>query len=98
MSLILKPRHTEKSFKLQDEGRYSFLVNPRCNKSEVKKEVERRYQVKVAAVNTIMQKGKPIQRRTSKRLMKGYRTTHKKVIVSLQEGYFIDVYQDQDSE
>ncbi|MGB0356654.1 MAG: 50S ribosomal protein L23 [Cytophagales bacterium] len=98
MSLTLKPRHTEKTFKLQDQGKYAFLVDPRHNKSEVKKEIERLYQVKVVALNAAKKKGKPVQRRTRKGVFQGKRKNYKQFIATLQDGHFIDVYQDQDNE
>jgi len=50
--ILIKPITTEKSFKNQDEGYYTFLVNPDANKREIMKEVERIFDVQVENVTT----------------------------------------------
>src|SRR5690606_37451104 len=51
--IILKPVVSEKSYGLIDEGKYTFLVDPRASKTEIKLAIEKIFGVKVAAVNTI---------------------------------------------
>ena len=85
--VILAPVVSEKSYGLLDEGKYTFLVDPRANKTEIKIAVEQIFSVKVASVNTINRKGKT--RRT--RFGLGKRKDTKRAIVTLREGT-IDIF------
>ena len=80
--ILLAPVVSEKSYGLLDEGKYTFLVDPRSNKTEIKIAIEKIFDVKVASVNTINRKGK--SRRT--RFGTGKRKDTKRAIVSLREG------------
>ncbi|MDR0483228.1 MAG: 50S ribosomal protein L23 [Cellulomonadaceae bacterium] len=80
--IILAPVVSEKSYGLLDEGKYTFLVDPRANKTEIKIAVEQVFNVKVASVNTINRKGKT--RRTRNGM--GKRKDTKRAIVTLREG------------
>jgi large subunit ribosomal protein L23 len=85
--VILAPVVSEKSYGLLDEGKYTFVVDPRANKTEIKIAVEQIFSVKVASVNTINRKGKT--RRT--RFGLGKRKDTKRAIVTLREGS-IDIF------
>ncbi|GAA1405382.1 50S ribosomal protein L23 [Oerskovia turbata] len=85
--ILLAPVVSEKSYGLLDEGKYTFLVDPRANKTEIKIAVEQIFSVKVASVNTINRKGKT--RRT--RFGLGKRKDTKRAIVTLREGT-IDIF------
>ena len=85
--VVLAPVVSEKSYGLIDEGKYTFLVDPRSNKSEIKYAVESIFGVKVASVNTINRAGK--RKRT--RFGWGERVATKRAIVSLKEGT-IDIF------
>jgi large subunit ribosomal protein L23 len=80
--ILIAPVLSEKSYGLLDEGKYTFLVDPRANKTEIKIAIEKIFDVKVASVNTINRKGKT--RRT--RFGIGKRKDTKRAIVSLREG------------
>src|SRR5699024_9147678 len=56
--VVIAPVVSEKSYNLLDEGKYTFLVDPRSNKTEIKVAIEQIFGVKVASVNTINRKGK----------------------------------------
>ena len=57
--VILKPLVTEKSMNGMAEKKYTFLVNPEANKSQIKEAVEKMFDgTKVAKVHTINQGGK----------------------------------------
>ncbi len=57
--VIKRPILTEKStFAMNEQKRYSFLVDPRATKDEIKKAVEEAYKVRVERVNTQVRKGK----------------------------------------
>lgn len=85
--VILKPVVSEKSYGLIDEGKYTFYVDPRANKTEIKLAIEKIFGVKVASVNTINRVGKV--RRT--RLGMGKRKDTKRAIVTLKSGT-IDIF------
>lgn len=85
--VIIAPVVSEKSYGLIDEGKYTFEVDTRSNKSEIKDAVERVFGVKVAGVNTINRAGK--KKRT--RFGWGSRKSTKRAIVTLKEGT-IDIF------
>lgn len=85
--ILIKPVVSEKSYGLMDEGKYTFVVDPRANKTEIKIAVERIFNVKVASVNTLNRQGKT--RRTKFGL--GRRKNTKRAIVTLKEGS-IDIF------
>ena len=85
--VLVAPVVSEKSYGLLDEGKYTFLVSPEANKTEIKIAVEQVFGVKVASVNTISRKGKA--RRT--RFGIGRRKDTKRAIVTLREGT-IDIF------
>ncbi|GGK81921.1 50S ribosomal protein L23 [Ornithinimicrobium pekingense] len=85
--ILLSPVVSEKSYALLDQGKYTFLVDPRANKSEIKKAVENIFGVKVESVHTMNRQGK--SRRT--RFGTGRRKDTKRAIVTLREGS-IDIF------
>jgi large subunit ribosomal protein L23 len=85
--VIVAPVVSEKSYGLIDEGKYTFLVDPRSNKTEIKLAVEKIFGVQVASVNTINRPGKT--RRT--RFGTGKRKDTKRAIVTLKSGT-IDIF------
>ena len=85
--ILLAPVVSEKSYNLLDEGKYTFIVDPSANKTEIKIAIEKVFSVKVASVNTINRKGKT--RRT--RFGLGKRKDTKRAIVTLREGS-IDIF------
>jgi len=85
--LIRRPLITEKSTLLSEYNQVSFEVPLDANKFEIKSAVEKLFEVKVTAVNTIRQKGKVKRFRGQL----GKRNDVKKAIVTLAEGQTIDV-------
>ncbi|GIG37129.1 MULTISPECIES: 50S ribosomal protein L23 [Cellulomonas] len=85
--ILIAPVVSEKSYGLLDEGKYTFIVDPRANKTEIKIAVEQVFSVKVDSVNTINRKGKT--RRTRSGI--GKRKDTKRAIVTLREGT-IDIF------
>ncbi len=85
--ILIAPVVSEKSYGLLDEGKYTFIVDPRANKTEIKIAIEQVFAVKVESVNTINRKGKT--RRTKFGL--GKRKDTKRAIVTLREGT-IDIF------
>jgi large subunit ribosomal protein L23 len=86
--VLLAPVISEKSYGLLDEGKYTFLVHPDTNKTEVKIAVERVFGVRVTNVNTINRQGKRKRTRTGY----GRRNDTKRAIVTLAEGDRIDLF------
>ena len=86
--ILLAPVVSEKSYSLLDENKYTFLVAPKSNKTEIKIAVEKVFGVKVTSVNTINRAGKT--RRT--RYGKGKRPDTKRAIVTVAEGQRIDIF------
>ena len=85
--VIIAPVVSEKSYSLIDEGKYTFLVDPAANKTEIKLAIEKIFGVKVASVNTLNRQGKT--RRT--RFGLGKRKDTKRAVVSLKSGS-IDIF------
>ena len=86
--VLLAPVVSEKSYGLIDQNKYTFLVHPDANKTEIKIAVEKVFKVKVTAVNTVNRPGK--RRRT--RNGWGQRNDTKRAIVSVAEGQRIDIF------
>ena len=84
---IIAPVVSEKSYALIDDGKYTFLVDPRANKTEIKLAIEKIFNVKVASINTLNRTGKT--RRT--RFGTGKRKDTKRAIVTLKSGS-IDIF------
>ena len=84
--ILIKPVVSEKSYRLEDEGKYTFIVAPGANKTQIRQAVEAVFRVKVTRVNTVNRPGK--RRRT--RYGWGQRPDTKRAIVSLAEGERID--------
>jgi large subunit ribosomal protein L23 len=77
--IILAPVISEKSYGLLEQSQYTFLVDPRSNKTEIKIAVEKIFGVKVTSVNTINRNGKRKRSRTGY----GKRKDTKRAIVTL---------------
>ncbi len=86
--VLLAPVVSEKSYALLDENKYTFLVAPGANKTEIKIAVEKVFDVKVVSVNTINRQGK--RRRT--RYGTGKRPDTKRAIVTVADGQRIDLF------
>ena len=86
--ILLAPVVSEKSYGLLDENKYTFIVTPDANKTEIKIAVEKVFGVKVVSVNTINRVGK--RRRT--RAGWGKRPDTKRAIVTVAEGQRIDIF------
>jgi large subunit ribosomal protein L23 len=86
--ILIRPVISEKSYALQDEfNKYTFIVAPHANRTQVRQAVEAIFNVTVTGVNTLNRRGK--RRRT--RFGYGQRPDTKRAIVSLKEGDRIDI-------
>jgi len=86
--ILIRPVISEKSYRLADDGKYTFLVRPEANKTQIRQAVEAVFTVRVTGVNTSNRPGK--RRRT--RYGWGKRPDTKRAIVRLAEGDRIDLF------
>ncbi len=86
--VLLAPVVSEKSYSLLDENKYTFLVRPDANKTQIKIAVEQVFGVHVTGVNTINRPGKRVRTRTGY----GRRPATKRAIVSVAAGERIDIF------
>ena len=89
--VILRPVVSEKSYALLDVGVYTFIVDPRANKIEIRQAVESLFNVQVVKVNTLNRKGK--RKRNRKSFTFGKRPDTKRAIVTLVEGQRIPLFE-----
>ena len=93
MEILLKPLVTEKMTDLSEKlNRVGFVVDRRATKIDIRKAVEKMYNVKVAAVNTMNYQGKKKSRFTKAGAIEGRTVSFKKAIITLVEGDNIDFY------
>jgi large subunit ribosomal protein L23 len=85
--IILAPVVTEKATRLNETSQVTFKVTNDATKPEIKAAVEKLFNVKVEAVNTLVMKGKTKRFRGRK----GQRSDWKKAMVKLQAGQTIDL-------
>ncbi|GAA2755054.1 50S ribosomal protein L23 [Actinopolymorpha rutila] len=86
--VLVAPVISEKSYGLLDQNKYTFLVSPSANKTQIKIAVEKVFDVKVTEVNTLNRHGK--RRRT--RYGWGQRASTKRAIVTVADGQRIDIF------
>ena len=80
--VIIRPVITEKSMNAMCEKKYTFLVHPEANKTQIKEDVEKMFEgTKVKSVNTINSDGKKKRRG----MVVGKTAKTKKAIVALTE-------------
>lgn len=85
--ILIAPVVSEKSYSLLDEGKYTFVVDPRANKTEIRIAVEQVFDVKVDSVHTLNRRGKVSRTRFGV----GKRKDTKRAIVTLKSGS-IDIF------
>jgi len=92
-TILIKPIISEKSETLSGNlNRYSFIVNNKANKVEIRKAVEEMYNVNVSSVNTLNMPKKSKTRNTKSGVLKGSKSAYKKAIVKLSDGEEIDFF------
>ena len=87
LEIIKAPVITEKSESAKEEGKYTFKVDHRANKIEIKAAIEKIFNVKVKSIRTL--NVKPKKRRIGR--YPGLTNRTKKAIVTLAEGQTIDL-------
>jgi large subunit ribosomal protein L23 len=87
--VVLAPVVSEKSYDLiEHRNTYTFVVDPRSNKGEIRDAIETLFDVKVLRVNTMNRKGKTKRQGWSV----GRRKDTKRAVVTLAEGNSIDLF------
>jgi large subunit ribosomal protein L23 len=86
--VLIGPVISEKSYGLLDEGKYTFLVRPGANKTQIRIAVEQVFNVTVTSVNTLNRPGKRKRTRTGF----GTRDRSKRAVVGLAPGERIDLF------
>ena len=93
MIIINKPVITEKMTAISEKlNKFAFIVDKNANKIQIKEAVEKLYDVKVVAVNTMNYDGKKKSRYTKAGVVTGRRPAFKKAVVTLKEGDTIDFF------
>lgn len=93
MTILIKPVITEKATSDNElRSRYTFLVNPKSNKIEIKNEVSRFYSVTVKDVRTMICKPKRKTHFRKKSRIIGRGNKIKKAIVELEADQTIDFF------
>ncbi len=87
LEIIKAPVITEKSQIAKEEGKYTFKVDPKANKTEIKAAIEKIFKVKVTSIKTLNEK--PKKRRVGR--YAGLTNRSKKAIVTLADGQTIDL-------
>lgn len=91
--VLIKPVLTEKAERLSEKRQqYTFIVDRKVNKLEIKKAVEAMYNVNVESVNTAVIPGKIKSRNTKTGIVRGRKPAYKKAFVTLIKGEEIDLY------
>lgn len=93
MRVIIKPIITEQlSEQAETLNRYGFVVAKDADKEQIKRAVEKKYGVKVTAVNTLIVGGKRKSRFTKAGMITGRTNSYKKALVTVAAGDIIDFY------
>ena len=86
--VLIAPVVSEKSYGLLDQNKYTFIVAPDANKTEIKIAVEKVFNVKVVSVNALNREGKSLRTRFGI----GKRKDTKRAIVKVAAGQRIDIF------
>ena len=87
--VIIRPIVSEKSYAGLERNTYTFLVDQRANKTEIKEAIQKIWNVHVLSVNTLTRKGK-VKRQ---RFVEGKRPDQKRAVVTLIEGDQIEIFE-----
>ena len=87
--VIIRPVVSEKSYAGIEANTYTFLVDKRSNKTEIKEAIQKIWNVQVTSVRTLNRKGKVKRRRYTL----GKRADEKRAIVTLADGDSIEIFE-----
>lgn len=89
--ILKKPLITEKSLQEATQGFYTFEVDKRANKHQIKQAVADHFKVEVVSVKTLNYQGK--KRRFGKKRVERQTPAFKKALVKLKNGQKIDIFE-----
>jgi large subunit ribosomal protein L23 len=94
-NILVRPLITEKMTNISaaQAGKYGFMVNPKANKIEIKKAIEKKFDVHVIEVRTINHPGKIKSQFRKSGRFEGKTARSKKAIVTLKEGEKIELFE-----
>lgn len=91
--VLVKPIISEKSEMLTEKvNQYSFVVDKKATKKEIKRAIEEMYEVKVESVNTLIMPSKNKNRNTKRGQVKGSVPAYKKAVITVADGAVIDFF------
>ncbi len=91
--VLIKPIISEKSEMLTEkENKYSFIVDKKATKKEIKRAIEEMYEIKVENVNTLIVPSKSKNRNTKRGLVIGRIPAYKKAVITVSDGEIIDFF------
>jgi len=94
-NILVRPLITEKMTNISavEPGKYGFLVSPKANKIEIKKAIEKKFDVHVMEVRTINHPGKVKSQFRKSGRFEGRTARYKKAIITLKEGEKIELFE-----
>ncbi len=91
--VLIKPILSEKANKQSEKmNRYTFIVDRKANKLEIKKAIEQFYGVQVEEVNTLVMPSKQKAKYTKAGFIVGRKPAKKKALITVADGETIDLY------
>ena len=90
IDLVKYPILTEKTIRLIEQNQYSFAVNSKANKANIKIAIEQLFDVKVVSVNTLLQ---PLKKRRVGKFI-GVKSRYKRAIVTIAPEDSITLFED----
>lgn len=92
IDLVKRPILTEKSVRLIENNQYTFDVDTKLTKPQIKKFVESVFNVDIVGVNTHI----PPRRKRRLGTFEGYKKQYKRVIITIKSGQTIKLIPDQE--
>lgn len=89
VDVLIKPVISEKAVQMASQSQYAFVVSAAASKEEIKKAVERYYDVQVVNVKTTQFPTNP--RRQTKRRVVNAGSVQKKAYVTLKQGQSLNL-------
>jgi large subunit ribosomal protein L23 len=93
-SILVKPIITEKMTLLQEQkNQYAFEVDVKANKVDIVNAIQKKFNVKVNSVRTIVLKGKRKSQFTKRGRLEGFKAGRKRALVTLMKDNKIDLFE-----
>lgn len=90
IELVKRPIFTEKSVRLIESNQYTFDVDSRLTKPQIRRMIGEIFQVDVLAINT----HRPPRKKRRLGMNQGYKTSNKRVIITVKEGQSLKLLTD----